>query len=371
MPRRRKILVLFGTRPEIIKLAPVIRELHKSSFMTTIVSSSQHRHLLEPFLKVFGVVPDHDLDLMRKDQTLNHICSEVIRSLDEIILTERPDVILVQGDTSTALAGAIAGFNCKIPVGHVEAGLRSGDRMSPYPEEMNRRIISQIADFHFAATEANRHRLLAEGITEKRIEVTGNTVVDTLTTYSAEVKPSKDLGEILGRARSMKLVLLTSHRRESFGSIMEQNLRVLSDFVRSRPDVCLLFPVHPNPNVGSAAGSIFADQERIYLVDPLDYNDFIAAMKAAWLVVSDSGGIQEEAPSLGKALLVLRENTERNEAIEAGVAKLVGGDPKKLKEMLESNYNDESWIESVRTIKNPFGDGTASKRIVAYLKKVL
>ncbi|HEX8735581.1 MAG TPA: UDP-N-acetylglucosamine 2-epimerase (non-hydrolyzing) [Pyrinomonadaceae bacterium] len=366
--RGLKILVLFGTRPEIIKLAPIIHELRKKFFQTVVVSSSQHKELLNPFLEMLDVQVDFHLGVMKKNQSPNEVCAKVVAKLDKILDAEKPDLILVQGDTTTTLAGALAGFNRKIPVGHVEAGLRSGNLHSPFPEEMNRRLASQIAAFHFAATERNRRNLLAEGIPSEKIFVTGNPVVDSLRYILKNLKPSAEIERLLEQTEGKKKILLTTHRRESFGAAMTENLKILRDFVEKRKDVCLFFPVHPNPNVKAVAKEILAGVERVHLLEPLDYCDFIALMKSAWVIVSDSGGVQEEAPSLGKPLLVLRENTERPEAIRAGVAKLIGGNPQMLKRMLEENYAVETWIKSVKEVANPFGDGKSAARIIKIIE---
>ncbi len=368
---RLKILVLFGTRPEAIKLAPVVHELKKKYFQTVIVSSSQHKELLKPFLKLLDIEVDSDMRVMRKNQTPNEVCSRILAKLDKILESEQPDLILVQGDTTTTLAGALAGFNRKIPIGHIEAGLRSGNLNSPFPEEMNRRLVSNIAAFHFAATEKNRSNLLSENVPSEKVFVCGNPVVDSLRYILKNLKPSQKIEEIIKQTEGKKRILLTTHRRESFGETMSGNLKVLRDFVEKRKDVCLIFPVHPNPNVKEVTENILADIDCVHLLEPLDYVDFIALMKNAWLIVSDSGGVQEEAPSLGKPLLVLRENTERPEAIKAGVAKLVGGDPHRLKLMLEDNYMVETWIKSVKEVSNPFGDGKAAKRIVKIIEDKL
>ena len=362
-----KILVLFGTRPEAIKLAPVIRELKKHRlFQTVVISSSQHTDLLAPFLRIFDIKTDYDLRVMTANQTPTEVCAKILSSLDAILEEEKPDLILVQGDTTTAFAGALAAFNRKIKIGHVEAGLRSGNRLSPFPEELNRRLISQIATFHFCATRNNCENLSKENIDETQIFQTGNTVVDALHLILKHSKPSAEIGKVIGQTKHLKRILLTTHRRESFGEMMSENLHILREFVEEKTDVCLIFPVHPNPNVRSVTEEILANQERIFLLEPLDYTDFVALMKNAWLIVSDSGGVQEEAPSLGKSLLILRENTERPEAIEAGIAKLVGAN---LRELLAENYANENWIESVKKIKNPFGDGLAAKRIVDILER--
>ncbi len=368
---RMKVLVLFGTRPEAIKLAPVIHELRKKSFQTIVVSSSQHKQLLKPFLETLAVHVDFDLGVMRRNQTPNEVCSRVIGKLDKILDAEKPDLILVQGDTTTTLAGALVGFNRRIPVGHVEAGLRSGNLMSPFPEEMNRRLVSQIAAFHFAATEKNRRNLLAEDVPSEKVFVTGNPVVDSLKYMLKNLKVDPVITALIKKTEGKKRLLLTTHRRESFGAAMTANMKVIRNFVDARKNVCLFFPVHPNPNVKTVAREILGGHDRIHLLEPLDYPDFLAIMKSAWLIVSDSGGVQEEAPSLGKPLLVLRENTERSEAIRAGVSKLIGNSPGALKMLLEENYAVETWIKSVREVANPFGDGRSAARIVKIIEEKL
>lgn len=368
---RMRVLVLFGTRPEAIKLAPVIHELRKKFFQTIVVSSSQHKQLLKPFLESLKVDVDFDLGVMRKNQSPNEVCSRVVARLDKILAAEKPDLILVQGDTTTTLAGALAGFNRKIPVGHVEAGLRSGNVMSPFPEEMNRRLVSRIASLHFAATEKNRRNLLAEDVPTEKVFVTGNPVVDSLKFMLKNLTVDPSVTELIKKTEGQKRLLLTTHRRESFGQTMTANLKVIRDFVDKRGDICLFFPVHPNPNVRNVANEILGGHERIYLLDPLNYPDFLAIMKSAWLIVSDSGGVQEEAPTLGKPLLVLRENTERPEAIRSGVSKLIGNSPGKLKMLLEENYAVETWIKSVREVANPFGDGRSAARIVKIIEEKL
>lgn len=362
-----KVLVLFGTRPEAIKLAPVIHELKKQNFQTVVVSSGQHTDLLAPFLRLLKIEVDYNLNVMTENQTPNQVLSKTLFALDEVLKTEKPDLILVQGDTTTTLAGAMAGFNGRIPVGHVEAGLRSSNLQSPFPEEMNRRMVSQLATFNFCATIGNKQNLLSENISEKQIFVTGNTVVDSLVFILENSRPSVQIQELIAETKKLKRILLTTHRRESFGSTMRENLLELRRFVKNNSDVCLIFPVHPNPNVRSITKEILSDREKIFLIEPVDYADFVALMKSAWLIVSDSGGVQEEAPSLGKPLLVLRENTERPEAIESGVAKLVGGSAKNLAKMLKENYNNESWIRAIHKIENPFGKGDSAKQIVQIL----
>lgn len=366
----QKVLVLFGTRPEAIKLAPVIHELKRRAFKTIVVSSSQHKQLLKPFIASLKIDVDHDLAVMRRNQSLNAVCSRALRQLEKILDLEQPDLILVQGDTTTTLAGALAGFNRRIPVGHVEAGLRSGDLMSPFPEEMNRRLVSQIATFHFAATEDNRRNLLDESVENEKIFVTGNPVVDSLQSMLNDIVVDPSITNLIDATKEKKRILLTTHRRESFGTAMTGNLQAIRTFVDEHEDVCLFFPVHPNPNVKRAAKKILGSHKRIHLLAPLGYSDFLVLMRAAWLIVSDSGGVQEEAPSLGKPLLILRENTERPEAVSSGVAKLVGRNGS-LQKLLNDNYANDIWIRSVTRVGNPFGDGTAARNIVNVIEENL
>lgn len=368
----RKLLTVFGTRPEVIKLAPVIRQLETSNRLQTVnVTSAQHTDLLYPFTELFGIRIDHDLQVMEPNQTPNQVCARVLAALDPILAREQPDLILVQGDTTTAFAGALAGFHRRIPVAHVEAGLRSGDVSSPYPEEMNRRLITRLASFHFAATERNRAALVAENVSPDSIFVTGNPVVEALKTILARATISDDLKRLLEATKDLRRVVLTTHRRESFGAVMAGNLRVLRRFIETREDVALVFPVHPNPAVARPAKKILSGQPRVHLLAPLDYGDFLYLLSHAWLIVSDSGGVQEEAPSLGKPLLILRDNTERPEAIESGVARLVGGQPRRLEEMLDEAYLDGGWATAVRKVKNPFGQHDSGRRIARIIGALL
>ena len=364
-----KIAVLFGTRPELIKLAPVISAAKRLGIQTVTISSSQHTDLLKPFIDAFSIKIDHDLRVMRPGQSPNDVASRGIARLDSVLKEIGPDLLVVQGDTTTALAGAIAAFNLGIKVGHVEAGLRSGNPRNPFPEEMNRRLISRLADLHFAATRQNRETLLVEGVPSKNIAVTGNPVVDSLLFFAKTAKPNPDLAKMLDMTKGSRRILLTTHRRESFGKTMEGNLKVLRDFIASRPDTSPFLPVHLNPNVRKVTKEVLGGAERIFLLEPLGYSDFIALIQGSWLIVSDSGGVQEEAPSLGKPLLVIRANTERPEAIEAGVAKLVGSSSKSLKRHLEEVNGDETWIRSVKKQKNPFGDGKAAERIASFIQR--
>jgi UDP-N-acetylglucosamine 2-epimerase (non-hydrolysing) len=346
-------------------------EARAPALRTVNVTSAQHTDLLYPFVRMFGLRLDHDLRVMQPGQTPSDVCGRVLTALDALLVVERPDLVVVQGDTTTALAGALASFHRRIPVGHVEAGLRSGDAQSPFPEEMNRRLITRLASWHFAATARNVAALRAEGVADDTVFVTGNPVVDSLQSIAGRAAISPAMAELLEATRGLRRLVLTTHRRESFGEAMAGNLHVLRRFVERRPDVALLFPVHPNPGVAGPARAILGGHPRIHLTPPLGYEDFSVLLAHAWLVVSDSGGVQEEAPSLGKAVLVLRENTERPEAIEAGVARLVGGQPARLALMLEEASLPGSWIESVGRRPNPFGDGDSGARIAGIVERVL
>jgi UDP-N-acetylglucosamine 2-epimerase (non-hydrolysing) len=371
-PQRKSVLTLFGTRPEVIKLAPVIHHLEqkRESIRTINVSSGQHSALLYPFIEMFGIRVDRDLRLMTVDQDPGALCARIFGEVEGIVDCEHPNLILVQGDTTTALAGALVGRRRGIPVGHIEAGLRSGNILSPYPEEMNRRLITLLATYHFAATTGNRDTLLSEGIGEKTIFVTGNPVVDALQMVLRTQKPFCDQS-LLTKIANRKCIVLTTHRRESFGQVLAENLQVLCRFVRDHDDVVLVFPMHPNPNVSGPAKEICAGNPRVVITAPLQYRDFIHVLSRSWLIVSDSGGVQEEVPSLGKPLLILRENTERVECIEAGMARLVGGRPEALMVMLEEAYQEGSWVDSVHRVPNPFGNGDSGERIVRCVAKLL
>src|SRR5262249_51851541 len=369
----KKVLTLFGTRPEVIKLAPVIEELkaREKMFQTVNVTSAQHLSLLYPFVSLFNIRIDYDLQVMEQNQTPSQVCARVLSSLDPILVKEKPDLILVQGDTTTAMAGALAGFHRHIPVGHVEAGLRSGNLHSPFPEEMNRRLITRLATYHFAATLGNRDTLLSEGVHRESVFVTGNPVVDSLKAILKGTSISPAIERVLNATAGLKRVILTTHRRESFGEQMAENLGVLRSFVESHSDIALIFPVHPNPAVMAPAHDILSGCPRIHLIEPLNYHDFIFLLSRAWLIVSDSGGVQEEAPTLGKPLLVLRENTERLEGVKLGFARLVGGCPGRLVMMLEEVLKDGDWANEIRKLENPFGRGDSGKRIAQIVVDLL
>jgi UDP-N-acetylglucosamine 2-epimerase (non-hydrolysing) len=371
-PNRKTVLTLFGTRPEVIKLAPVIQQLEERSdeIRTFNVASGQHKDLVYPFINMFGIRVDADLRLMTTNQDPSELCDRIFAALDPIAQREMPDLIIVQGDTTTALAGALLGRHRGIRIAHVEAGLRSGNLLSPYPEEMNRRFISQLATIHFAPTPKNRETLLSEGISDSSIFVTGNPVVDALQMVR-DGDEGLSAAKLLKKVDNRKCIVLTTHRRESFGEAIAENLKVLAKFVEAHEDVVLVFPIHPNPNVQAPAKKICGGHPRIFITEPMDYRNFIQVLAKSWLIVSDSGGVQEEVPSLGKPLLILRENTERSECIDMGVAKLVGGRPETLKSMLEEAYQKDSWINSVSNGRNPFGSGDSGERIVGHVTSLL
>jgi UDP-N-acetylglucosamine 2-epimerase (non-hydrolysing) len=359
------VATLFGTRPEIIKVAPVIAELERRprQFRTVNICSGQQADLIEPLVEWFNLRIDHDLRVMRPGQPLNLLFARVLETLDPLLDRLRPQVLLVQGDTTTAAAGALAAFQRRIPVGHIEAGLRTGDPYSPFPEEMNRRLITKLAKWHFAGTANHVRTLLAEGVDAGSIFHTGNPVVDALNTLGGEESRSERLNAVLERTKGLKRIAVTTHRRENFAGKLEDNLRVLRRFVERHEDTAIIFPMHPNPIVRENAYNVLAGHDRIELTEPFDYPEFIALLKASWLIASDSGGVQEEAPSLGKQLLVMRESTERPEALETGFVKLAGT-PQLLAAMLKEAYDSDS--HAVPTV-NPFGDGKASQRIADVL----
>ncbi len=371
--RTRKVLSIFGTRPEVIKLAPVIRELESRSkvFRTINVSSCQHTTILDPFVRLFDIRVDHALRVMRAGPSVTGVCARALSRLGPVLEREKPEVVIVQGDTTSALTGALAAFYQQIPVAHIEAGLRSGCDFSPFPEEMNRKLITRLATYHFASTSRNRDALLSEGVAADRIFVTGNPVVDALHQVANVASSGEGLNRILKATTGSRRVVLTTHRREAFGRMMLENLKVVRDFVNSHKDVTLIFPVHPNPQVVRAANQILAAHPRIHVTAPLGYANFIRLLSESWLIVSDSGGIQEEAPSLGKPLLIIRDNTERPEAVESGIARLVGGSPAVLAAMLEDAYRQGSWVDSLRAAENPFGRGDAARCIVDHLAELL
>ncbi len=369
---RRCVLTIFGTRPEAIKVAPVLRELAlRGRYRTVNVVTSQHTDLLTPFLKLFEIRTDHDLAAMQPGQPLNQLLARVIAAVDPILVTEEPDLVLVQGDTTSALGGSLAAFQRRIPVAHIEAGLRSANPMSPFPEEMNRRLISRLCSYHFAPTRHNVDLLIGEGVPADGIYLTGNPVIDAVGWIMRAMPPSPTLRAILDDIAGLRLVVLTTHRRENFGAVMRGYLETLRRFIEAHDDIALVFPVHANPAVREVAQGVLAGVPRVRLIQPLDYADFLHLMAASWLIASDSGGVQEEVPTLGKPLLVLRENTERPEALDCGVARLVGHSAERFREMLEEAAGEDSWMQHVRRIDNPFGAGDSALRIVDAIEGIL
>lgn len=358
----------FGTRPEAIKLAPVIQELarHAREFQPVVLVTAQHRQMLDQVLRVFDITPDYDLDVMRPGQSLADVTVGVLRGVERVLRRARPDMVMVQGDTTSALAAALAAFYERIPVGHVEAGLRTGDKYSPYPEEMNRRLVSGLADLHFAPTRTARDNLLREGVPRGRIRVTGNTVVDALRAIRAS--KAKWRVPVLDRiAPGQRVVLVTAHRRENFGPGFERICRALRMIVERNPDVAVVYPVHLNPNVRKPARAILGRVPRVYLVAPLEYLPFVRLMERAYVILTDSGGIQEEAPALGKPVLVMRDVTERPEAVAAGTARLVGTETEVIVSATERLLRSAAAYRKMARARNPFGDGLASRRIAAAL----
>jgi len=364
--KKTKIMVVAGTRPEVIKIAPVIQKLqnHPDKFKTIIVATAQHRELLDQALSLFHIKPDIDLNLMIPRQGLPDLTSRVLENMSVILSKVKPDIILVQGDTTTVFASVLAAFYQKIVVAHIEAGLRSYNNYSPFPEEMNRRLTTAITDIHFAPTLSAKNALLKEGVAGYKIVVTGNTVVDALMHISQLPFTFNDA--LLGNLDFDKhrLVLVTSHRRESWGSELENICTAIKTLVEKHPDIIVVYPVHPNPVVKDTVKRILAGLNRIYLVDPLDYITFVNLMKNCYMILTDSGGLQEEAPTLKKPLLLLRDVTERPEAFKAGLAKIIGTDRQKIIFESDNLLNDTRLYKKMIDSRNPYGDGKASDRIV-------
>ena len=367
-----KVLTVFGTRPEAIKLAPVIAALAaEPGIRARSCTTGQHREMLAPVLDAFGIRPDHDLALMRPGQSLNALAARAVAALDPVLEAEAPDRVLVHGDTTTAMAAALAAFHRRIPVGHVEAGLRTGDLARPWPEEANRRVIDAVADQLYAPTPAARDNLLAEGLGSRRIVVTGNTVIDALGMALERLDAGAGgaaIGALRGlRAPDRRLLLVTGHRRESFGAGFEGICDALARLAR-RPDLQIVYPVHLNPAVRDPVHARLGGLAGIRLIEPLDYLPFVWLMREADIVLTDSGGVQEEAPSLGKPVLVMRDVTERPEAVAAGTARLVGTDPGRIVAAVSRLLDDPAEHRRIARIANPYGDGCAAARIVAAIR---
>ena len=364
----RKIMLVFGTRPEAIKMAPVVRALSEAKqWEVKVCVTAQHRQMLDQVLSLFGIVPDFDLDLMKPGQDLTDITSNVLIGMRDVFKQWKPDLVLVHGDTTTAMAASLAAFYEKIPVGHVEAGLRTHDIYSPWPEEMNRRMVGRVASLHFAPTETARANLLAEGCADKSVYVTGNTVIDALLNVVDRIKTDVTLNQRLRERfaflhEDKRLILVTGHRRENFGQGFEDICKALRE-IAERDDVEIVYPVHLNPNVQEPVRRILGDCPRIHLIEPLDYLPFVYLMNRAHILLTDSGGIQEESPSLGKPVLVMRDTTERPEAVAAGTVILVGTDAARIVSNTARLLDDHSEYQRMSQTHNPYGNGLASSRI--------
>jgi UDP-N-acetylglucosamine 2-epimerase (non-hydrolysing) len=355
----KKILCVVGTRPEAIKMAPVIKALDREPWAKVIVlATAQHRQMLDQVLRVFGIEPDIDLDIMRPNQALTTLTARLLLDLDDVLASQQPDIVLAQGDTTTVMTVALACFYHRIPFGHVEAGLRTGDMYNPFPEEMNRVVAGRMARWHFAPTESARRNLLREGIPERLVFLTGNTVIDALLEVAGR---HPDVGVELDSSK--RLILVTAHRRENFGEPFEEICRAIRELADRNEDVQVLYPVHPNPNVESVAYQVLGDHPRIVLCPPLDYVPFVGAMLRSYLILSDSGGVQEEAPALAKPVLVLRRETERPEAVTEGVVKLVGPDAGRIISESQRLLDDPEAYHAMARGVSPYGDGKAAGRI--------
>ena len=380
-------MLVFGTRPEAIKMCPLVKEFqkHPESFETVVCVTGQHREMLDQVLQIFDVKPDYDLNIMKQGQDLYDVTARVLVGMRDILDTVKPDVVLVHGDTTTSMAAAMAAFYRQIPVGHVEAGLRTHNLYSPWPEEMNRQVTGRIAEYDFAPTPLSRQNLLDEGVSEEKITVTGNTVIDALhwvvenvmkkgyvpqdPSLAALVQDDNDCHSELSE-ESRRLVLITGHRRENFGEGFISMCTAIRDLARKYPEVDFVYPMHLNPNVRKPIRQVFGDEKRdnLFFIEPLDYLDFVYLMSRSYIVLTDSGGIQEEAPGLGKPVLVMRDTTERPEALDAGTVRLVGTDYEKIVSEVSALLDDRNHYEAMSHAVNPYGDGKACPRIVEKLK---
>lgn len=364
----KKVMLVFGTRPEAIKMCPLVNELKKRKKIETIVCvTGQHRQMLDQVLEAFNVVPNYDLSIMKEKQTLFDITTNILNKIREVLEKEKPDVVLVHGDTSTTFVTALACYYLQIPVGHVEAGLRTYDIYSPYPEEFNRQGVSIIAKYNFAPTELSKKNLINEGKSEKKIYVTGNTAIDALkTTVKKDYK-----NEILEWASDSRLIILTAHRRENLGEPLKHMFKAIKRIVEEFPDIKVIYPIHMNPVVRETANEILGNDSRIRIIEPLEVLDFHNFLARAYLILTDSGGIQEEAPSLGKPVLVMRDTTERPEGIKAGTLKLVGTQEETIYKEFKNLLTNKEEYSKMATASNPYGDGTACIKIANILEKSL
>ena len=372
-----KILTIFGTRPEAIKMAPLVQQLYAHpNIDAKVCVTAQHREMLDQVLELFEIKPDYDLNIMRPGQTLTDITSDILKGMESVLQEYKPDAVLVHGDTTTTLATTLASFYQQIPVGHVEAGLRTGNLYSPWPEEGNRKLAGALAHWHFAPTAQSKANLLVEGIKEERILVTGNTVIDALLEVKEKLEQDENLQSrfanqfaFLGKKKvnDDKVILVTGHRRESFGGGFERICKALAQIAKQFPNAKIVYPVHLNPNVREPVSRILSGITNIYLIEPQDYLPFVWLMNRSDVILTDSGGIQEEAPSLGKPVLVMRDTTERPEAVAAGTVKLVGTNTGIIVDAIATILNDSNAYETISKAHNPYGDGTASQRIVSQL----
>ena len=356
-----KVMTIFGTRPEAIKMAPLVKELEKREEIESIVCvTAQHREMLDQVLNVFNIKPNYDLNIMKHGQTLSDITSKVLLGLEKIMIDEKPDIVLVHGDTTTTFAGALAAFYNRIPIGHVEAGLRTWNKYSPFPEEMNRQMVDCVTDMYFAPTDVSKQNLLLQNIDESKIYVTGNTAIDAMK-YTINNDYTNELFDWLG---DDKLILLTAHRRENLGKPMSNIFRAVKRLVNDIPNIKVIYPIHLNPNIRKIANEIIGNNDKIKIIEPLEVVDFHNFINKSYIILSDSGGIQEEAPSLGKPVLVLRDTTERPEGIEAGTLKLVGTEEDTIyEEAKQLILNKQNYLK-MSNAKNPYGDGFSSEKIV-------
>ena len=374
----KKILLVFGTRPEAIKMAPLVKALQKDTehFETRVCVTAQHRQMLDQVLEVFGITPEYDLNIMAPNQDLYDITAKVLLGLREVLKDFRPDTVLVHGDTTTSMAASLAAFYMQIPVGHVEAGLRTYNMLSPWPEEMNRQVTDRICTYYFAPTEQSKVNLLQENIDAKKIFITGNTVIDALlmavdiisTTAGVKEKMAKELQEKGYTVGDREYILVTGHRRESFGDGFLHICKAIKELAALHPEMDIVYPVHLNPNVQKPVYELLSGLSNVYLISPLDYLPFIYAMQHSTLLLTDSGGVQEEAPSLGKPVLVMRDTTERPEAVEAGTVKLVGTNAEAIVSNVTALLLDKEMYKRMSETHNPYGDGQACERIIAALR---
>lgn len=385
----KKVMLVFGTRPEAIKMAPVVKEFQKypEDFKTIVCVTGQHREMLDQVLTIFDIVPDYDLNIMKPGQDLYDVTSRILLGMREILTQEHPDAVLVHGDTTTSMAVALAAFYQQIPVGHVEAGLRTHNIYSPWPEEMNRQITGRIAEFDFSPTQLSHDNLIAENVAEEKITITGNTVIDALNWVVERIKSDSALDSQLENvlkasgydvsrlSGGRKLVLITGHRRENFGEGFTHMVTAIRDLKNKYPEVDFVYPMHLNPNVRKPIHEVFGEDlsglGNMFFIEPLQYLEFVYLMSKSSIVLTDSGGIQEEAPGLGKPVLVMRDTTERPEALHAGTVKLVGTDYGKIMANVSALLDDKAEYDKMSKAVNPYGDGMASKRIVAFLKEKL